>query len=282
VVLNFFCLLRARVLAVGALMWMRTTVNFQYKYGMGTMEAFRHIYNDGGRGLRGILRFYKGVGPALIQGPLSRFGDTAANEGAMAIMDNHPAFENVPTALKSVGASAAAAGFRVFLMPVDCLKTTLQVEGSKGLSLLGQKIKAGGPQVLWHGSLGVVSATFVGHYPWFYTRNQLQAVMPVYDRKTELVNYLGVAAFIGFCSSAVSDTCSNSIRVLKTTKQTSEVSISYMQAFNQVVAKDGLSGVFFRGLQTKIISNGFQGLLFNVLWRVIQDAMKENENKTTK
>lgn len=263
-------------------MWMRTTVNFQYKYGMGTMEAFRHIYNDGGRGLRGILRFYKGVGPALIQGPLSRFGDTAANEGAMAIMDNHPAFENVPTALKSVGASAAAAGFRVFLMPVDCLKTTLQVEGSKGLSLLGQKIKAGGPQVLWHGSLGVVSATFVGHYPWFYTRNQLQAVMPVYDRKTELVNYLGVAAFIGFCASAVSDTCSNSIRVLKTTKQTSEVSISYVQAFNQVVAKDGLSGVFFRGLQTKIISNGFQGLLFNVLWRVIQDAMKENENKTTK
>jgi hypothetical protein len=277
-----FCHFRACVFAVGALMWMRTTVNFQYKYGMGTMEAFRHIYNDGGRGLRGILRFYKGVGPALIQGPLSRFGDTAANEGAMAIMDNHPAFENMPTALKSVGASAAAAGFRVFLMPVDCLKTTLQVEGSKGLSLLGQKIKAGGPQVLWHGSLGVVSATFVGHYPWFYTRNQLQAAMPVYDRKTELVNYLGVAAFIGFCASAVSDTCSNSIRVLKTTKQTSEVSISYMQAFNQVVAKDGLSGLFFRGLQTKIISNGFQGLLFNVLWRVIQDAMKENENKTTK
>jgi len=272
----------AMCINVGALMWMRTTVNFQYKYGMGTMEAFKHIYNDGGRGWRGILRFYKGVGPALIQGPLSRFGDTAANEGAMAVMDNHPAFENMPTALKSVGASAAAASFRVFLMPIDCLKTTLQVEGSKGMALLGQKIKTGGPQVLWHGSLGVVSATFVGHYPWFYTRNQLQAILPVYDRKTELVNYLGVAAVIGFCASAVSDTCSNSIRVLKTTKQTSEVSISYMQAFNQVVAKDGVSGVFFRGLQTKIISNGFQGLLFNVLWRVIQDAMKENEAKAAK
>lgn len=273
---------RVPLCAVGALMWMRTTVNFQYKYGMGTMEAFKHIYNDGGRGWRGILRFYKGVGPALIQGPLSRFGDTAANEGAMAVMDNHPAFENMPTALKSVGASAAAASFRVFLMPIDCLKTTLQVEGSKGMALLGQKIKTGGPQVLWHGSLGVVSATFVGHYPWFYTRNQLQAILPVYDRKTELVNYLGVAAVIGFCASAVSDTCSNSIRVLKTTKQTSEVSISYTQAFNQVVAKDGVSGVFFRGLQTKIISNGFQGLLFNVLWRVIQDAMKENEAKAAK
>ena len=171
-------------------MWMRTTVNFQYKYGMTTTEALRHIYNDGGRGVSGVLRFYKGVGPALIQGPLSRFGDTAANEGAMAIMDNHPAFENMPVALKSVGASAAAAGFRIFLMPIDCLKTTLQVEGKNGMKLLGQKLKTSGPGVLWHGSLGVVSATFVGHYPWFFTRNQMQAVLPVYDRKKETLNFL--------------------------------------------------------------------------------------------
>ncbi len=53
---------------VGTLMWMRTTVNFQYRYGMGTMEAIRHLYKDGG-----IRRFYQGVGPALFQGPLSRF-----------------------------------------------------------------------------------------------------------------------------------------------------------------------------------------------------------------
>jgi len=71
-------------------MWMRTTVNFQYKYGMSTTEALTHIYNDGGRGLSGVLRFYKGIGPALLQGPLSRFGDTAANDGAMALMDNLP------------------------------------------------------------------------------------------------------------------------------------------------------------------------------------------------
>ena len=45
---------------------------------------------DGGRGLSGVLRFYKGIGPALLQGPLSRFGDTAANDGAMALMDNLP------------------------------------------------------------------------------------------------------------------------------------------------------------------------------------------------
>jgi len=267
----------AMAINVGALMWMRTTVNFQYKYGMGTTEALRHIYNDGGRGLSGVLRFYKGVGPALIQGPLSRFGDTAANDGAMALMDALPMFEDTPTFVKSIGCSAAAASFRIFLMPVDCLKTTMQVEGSKGIGLLGAKIKAGGPGVLWHGALGVVSATFVGHYPWFFTRNQLQEILPKYDRKTETLNYLGVAAIIGFCASAVSDTCSNSIRVLKTTKQTAEFPITYTQAFRQVVDKDGISGLMFRGLKTKIISNGFQGLLFNVLWRTISDAMAERE-----
>lgn len=267
----------AMVINVGALMWMRTTVNFQYKYGMGTVEALKHIYNDGGRGLSGILRFYRGVVPALVQGPLSRFGDTAANDGALAIMDNHPMFEDMPTWAKSIGCSASAAVFRIFLMPVDCLKTTLQVEGSKGMSLLGKKITTSGPFVLWHGGMGVVTATFVGHYPWFYTRNQLSEVLPKYDRKTEFLNYLGVNGFIGFCASAVSDTCSNSIRVLKTTKQTSEEAITYMGAFNRVVSKDGISGLMFRGLQTKIISNGIQGLLFNVLWSVIKDAMAEND-----
>lgn len=72
----------AMAVNVCTLMWMRTTVNFQYRYGMGTFEAMQHLYNEGGRGLGGIRRFYQGVGPALFQGPLSRFGDTAANAGS--------------------------------------------------------------------------------------------------------------------------------------------------------------------------------------------------------
>ena len=35
----------------------------------------------------GIPRFYQGVSFAIIQNPLSRFGDTAANTGVLAIMD---------------------------------------------------------------------------------------------------------------------------------------------------------------------------------------------------
>lgn len=174
-----------------------------------------------------------------------------------------------------MSASAAAASFRVFLMPIDACKTILQVEGADGLQKLRAKIKTGGPGVLYHGAFGAMSATFVGHYPWFFTYNYLGATIPEYDRKTELPKYLGRAALIGFCSSAVSDTCSNSIRVIKTTTQTSTVPIGYVEAFKMVVAKDGISGLMFRGLVTKIISNGCQGILFSVLWRLGQDYINK-------
>uniref|UniRef100_A0A7S3BBF0 ADP,ATP carrier protein n=1 Tax=Haptolina ericina TaxID=156174 RepID=A0A7S3BBF0_9EUKA len=195
----------------------------------------------------------------------------------IALWDSFEFTKTLPTAVKTVSASAAAAGFRVFLMPIDACKTIMQVEGADGLQKLGAKIKKGGPLVLYHGSLGAMSATFVGHYPWFYTYNYLNTALPVYDRKKELPKYLGRNALIGFCSSAVSDTCSNSIRVIKTTTQTSTVPIGYVQAVKMVIEKDGISGLMFRGLVTKIISNGCQGILFSVLWRMGQDYLNSRK-----
>ena len=304
--------------------WMRTTINFQYRYGMTTVGALKHLYAEGGiryvthgalhlatarpadraheigaraQGRRtwptahaqltlsspaliSRRRFYRGVGPALFQGPLSRFGDTAANAGMMALWDNLEMTKGLPTWTKTMSASAAAASFRVFLMPIDACKTILQVEGADGLQKLRAKVKAGGPGVLYHGSLGAMSATFVGHYPWFFTYNTLDGHLPKYDRKENLPMYLGRNALLGFCSSAVSDTCSNSIRVIKTTTQTSTVPIGYIEALKQVVAKDGISGLMFRGLVTKIIANGCQGIAFSVLWRLGQDYLNaKNEKK---
>ncbi len=254
---------------------MRTTVNYQYRYGMSTIEAIKHLYAEGG-----IRRFYRGVGPALFQGPLSRFGDTASNAGMLALWDSMEFTKELPTALKTVTASATAAGFRVFLMPIDACKTILQVEGADGLTKLRAKIQKGGPLVLYHGSIGAMSATFVGHYPWFFCYNQLNAALPTYDRKTDLPKFLARNAAIGFCCSAVSDTCSNSIRIIKTTTQTSTVPIGYLQALKMVIEKDGISGLMFRGLVTKIISNGCQGILFSVLWRLGQDYLNaKNEEK---
>ena len=73
-----------------------------------------------------------------------------------------------------------------------------------------------------------------------------------------MLGNLGRNAFMGFCSSVVSDTVSNSVRVVKTTKQTHQHHISYPDAVKEIVAKDGVIGLFGRGLQTRILTNGIQ------------------------
>lgn len=82
------------------------------------MEAMRHLYAEGG-----ILRFYRGIGPALIQGPASRFGDTAANAGVLALMESYDSTRGLPIGVKTFCASLSAATWRLVLMPVDATKT---------------------------------------------------------------------------------------------------------------------------------------------------------------
>ena len=67
------------------------------------------------------------------------------------------------------------------------------------------------------------------------------------------------------------DTISNSVRVVKVYKQASAHSITYAHAVREILKVDGFRGLFFRGLGTKLISNGLQGMMFSVLWRMGQD-----------
>eukprot|EP00656_Telonema_subtile_P041174 TRINITY_DN462_c0_g1_i1.p1 TRINITY_DN462_c0_g1~~TRINITY_DN462_c0_g1_i1.p1 ORF type:complete len:311 (-),score=82.40 TRINITY_DN462_c0_g1_i1:287-1219(-) len=270
----------AMCINVSTLMWMRTTINYQYRHGTGTFESFRILYKEGG-----VRRFYRGIGFALIQGPWSRFGDTAANTGAMELMNSFESTKDLSPGTKTLSASIAASGFRVLSTPIDTCKTIMQVEGRQGLLKLQNKFVAAGgvPKglpVLWYGALGSASATFVGHYPWFATYNMMQMYLPqtgfVPDslEYSDLLNKLVRQAITGFCASAVSDSCSNSIRVLKVYKQTHPEMISYPTAFKEVVAKDGILGLMGRGLSTKIASNGVQGMLFAILWKMIDDKFR--------
>jgi len=266
----------AMICQVGSLMWLRTTMNYQYRNGTTTTQALKHLYNDGGRGLSGIRRFYRGIGPGLLQGPLSRFGDTAANTGMLTIMNSHPNTKELPTAVKTLGASVAAASWRIFLMPIDASKTILQVEGKDGLQKLRAKVAVGGPRVLWHGALAASGATFVGHFPWFVTFNMLDEHLPKADPNSVLQKF-GRRAVMGFVSSVISDTTSNSIRVIKTFKQTATVPISYPDAARMVIKKDGYIGLFGRGLKTRILANGVQGLMFSVLWKSFEELLFKKE-----
>lgn len=248
---------------VACLMWMRTTVNYQYRMGTTFPQALRTLYADGG-----IPRFYRGVLPALVQGPLSRFGDTAANTGILTLLDNLEATQNINVGFKTVACSVAAGAFRILLMPVDTVKTTMQVTGK--FSSVVDKIRVAGPLCLYNGSIAAATATFVGHYPWFFTYNLMSEKIPEQDTQ---LGKLGRRALLGFCSSAVSDTCSNSIRVMKVYKQSHPDQLTYVQVFQNVVKESGLTGLFFRGLETKILANGMQGILFSILWKHFEDVL---------
>jgi len=252
----------AQAINVLTLMWMRTIMNYQYRYGGTFTQTVSKLYAEGG-----IPRFYRGLAPGLIQAPMARFGDTAANDGALAALEH----TNIPTAAQTMVASACAAGFRVFLMPIDAWKTTKQVEGADGLKKLIEKTKKH-PSALWQGALGAMTATWVGHYPWFYTNNQLRESLPQFDF---MYGKYVRNACIGFASAAASDTISNSLRVLKTTRQTALEPVSYMTSAKQIISAEGYAGLFGRGLKTRIITNGVQGALFTIGWRAISEYLNQ-------
>jgi len=254
---------------VATLMWMRTTINYQYVHGTGTIQTIKTLYNQGG-----IPRFYRGVAPALIQGPMARFGDTAANTGTIVALDSNEMTQKLPIWAKSACASLMAAAFRITLMPIDTIKTNMQVQGKEGFKNVITKVKTNGPQVLFHGSLASASATWVGHFPWFATYNTLQEKIPKTDDPFKKLARNGL---IGFTSTCVSDTLSNSIRVVKVYKQSNTAIISYPEIVKEIVTKEGMIGLFGRGLKTKLLANGFQGLMFSVLWKYIDEKFQQNK-----
>ncbi|KAI0299983.1 mitochondrial carrier [Multifurca ochricompacta] len=261
----------AMVLQVLTLMPLRTVMNYQYRYGTTTTQAIGILYADGG-----YFRYYQGLAAALIQGPVSRFGDTAANAGILALLESNTFMRTLPKLIQTAFASLAAALFRMVLTPVDTIKTTLQTQGKRGWSIIGRRIKTYGLGTLWYGAWATAAATFVGHYPWFGTYNQLDKSLP---QAVTFGQQIMRQAFIGFIASVISDTVSNSLRVVKTYRQVNETRITYFDASRAVIATDGVRGLFGRGLKTRIIANGAQGLMFSVLWKLFMNIW---ENKTKK
>ncbi|KAG1880896.1 mitochondrial carrier domain-containing protein [Suillus subluteus] len=239
----------AMVLQVLALMPLRTIMNYQYRYGTTTTQATKILYADGG-----WTRYYQGLTAALVQGPVSRFGDTAANAGILALLQSNSYMKTLPTLAKTLFASVAAACFRMTLTPVDTIKTTMQTQGKEGMALLRARVKKYGIGSLWYGALATAAATFVGHYPWFGTYNYLNAVLPL--PATILQKLLRSATY----------------------RQVNATRIGYADAARAVIAADGLKGLFGRGLKTRILANGLQGIMFSILWKLFLDLWEDKTN----
>ena len=261
---------KAMTIQVFSLMWLRTIMNYQYKNGGSFKEVLFKLYKEGG-----IPRFYSGIIPALIQGPLCRFGDTFSNSIILNYLDQTP----IPIFIKTLIASGTSGIIRILLSPVDTIKTMQQVEGKNALKLLGKKIKENGFISLYDGAMANGLLNIIGHYPWFLVHNYLDEYLPMYDNS--IIWSLMRNAFIGFASSCVSDIISNSIRVLKTSVQTGEGKKGYKEIYDDIKKKNGMKEVFIRGLNTRLITNGIQGLMFNILWKYFnrpQIKLIANEN----
>ena len=284
-----------------SLMWLRTTLNYQYRYGMNKTTALTTLWNEGG-----IPRLYQGLPLALLQGPLSRFGDTAANALVLAYIDSIDPTGIIPLFVRTAAGSVSAGAWRLVILPIDTLKTTLQVSGQGGFDVLKEKLQKEGPSILYNGAIASVLATIVGHYPWFFVYNTLSESLPTV---TELHHLADVArdtattsssakdslilalddlderfvslirgASIGVLASTTSDICSNSLRVLKTVRQTADLDdeddgdFSYVEAAKKIVEEDGITGLLGRGLQTRILANALQGALFSVLFKYFSSS----------
>lgn len=238
---------------VTSLMWLRTTVNYQYTHGGGSLQALRELYQQGG-----IRRFYRGYPVAILHAPLSRFGDIASY--TLAKQQELPVWQE--TTLATVGSSA----WKLALMPLDTLKTSLQVHGEA--RTLARKVRAVGPTTLFHGYLGSAGASMLGYYPWFFTYGWLDRHLPHHpdDNLLQLCRH----ASMGFAASAASDCVSNSARVVKVCRQTHHAPQSYVEAARKVLAVEGVLGLLGRGLGTKLIANGVQGATFSVAWKYLE------------
>lgn len=246
---------------VFSMMWIRTIINHQYRNGGSFLSTAKNLYKEGG-----VPRFYRGLPFALVQAPLSRFGDTAMNMGMMSLLED----TSLGTAEKTFAGSVGAGLWRISILPVDTCKSILQVNGKDGLKQLRAKVGRNGPGVLYHGALASGVSTTVGHFPWFFTYNYLNDRFPR-DQNANHLEKLARSAGIGFCSSSVSDISSNMFRVIKINRQTNTQTQGYMDLMREIVVKEGIFGLMTRGLSTKILANGIQGMVFTILFDYLKN-----------
>jgi hypothetical protein len=263
----------AGIIQVLTLMWIRTVVNYQYRYAVSFRQAFAALKAEGG-----IARFYRGLGFALIQNPLAKFGATAANDSIDVLIEKYPW---VGQGRRAVLSSLLVALWRFLLMPIDTCKTVLQVDSKEGFRELMRKVRSGKLYLLYEGAIASALSSSLSNWPWFYVYRKLTILC---QNRNYLVDHKLIQnAIIGFLASVVSDTTTNVFRVIKTNKQSlaRKRSVGYGEAIREILAIDGLMGLFGRGLMSKLLANAIQSVVFTVVWRWLAERWNPTITTTT-
>lgn len=250
-----------QMLCVPAFMWLNTVTTHQYRHGGCVRQAIRTLYSEGG-----VRRFYRGIVPALLYSPALRCAGLAANEGL--VVTEHKELSLSTCALL---ASCIAATSRVLLMPIDAWRTAKQVNGTNGLSMLIDKARKK-PVSLWYGSASSVLSTVVSNYVWCLSNTWLRQELPTASFESKHSRN----ATIGFCSTVLSDTCSNFFRVLKTVKQAATEHRGYAACAKDILQQQGTQGLFARGLGPRIMHSGLQGAVFFLGYQALLDSLGDS------
>lgn len=254
----------AAMVQILSLMWLDTAMNYQYRFGGNLGSALKALLSQGG-----IARLYQGLPFALFEGSLARFGITAANVGVLAMFSSIPVLSGAPIAIKTAVVTISCGLWKVFCLPVDTAKVALQVGGAAGLKNLTDSIRKKGPAPLYKGVVAQTSATIVGAFPWLMTFNYLDLNVPVVSNELLLLSLFRNAG-IGFTASCVASCFTNSFKVIKTTQQTTE--LPFRKALQLVIEKDGIKGLFSRGLKTRILTKAIEGSVFACMWKYFQQV----------
>jgi hypothetical protein len=259
---------KAMMVDVALLMSLRTVMNHQYRHGGSLTKTITKLYREGG-----LPRFYSGFTAAMFEAPLSRGVGAAANYATLHLLAQSGAGD-LPVVVKTAASSVFVASFRMVYYPLDTIKTMLQVEGKQAMPQLRAKIQHSGYSVLYHGASFNILATAVRHTLWFSAYNHLDQAFPA---PTSGASAMVHNAAVGAACAITTDILANPLSLVKAYRQTSTTTISYGGIVRSVVASHGWSGLFTRGLATRIWVDVLNSAVFTVVWRWLMTDNRAGE-----
>ena len=233
--------LKATSINTSLFLWLSTITHYQYNHGDEFFKTFKFLYKQGG-----IPRLYSGFVPTLINSSTNRFIDYFSHEIVST---------NCLTSRVLIGGILASC-MKTLLTPLDTFKIVYQNYGRKAHKMIKLNIRRKGIKYLWKGSKDNGLANFVEHITWFNTYEYL-------DKHLPNDNLILKSGFLGLTSSITTDVMSNHLKIIKTMKQTTN--LSYNGIIKEIVKKSGVKGLFIRGLGTKLLANSLQGITFGIL-----------------
>ena len=230
-----------------SLYWLRTIMKYQYVYPQNLKQVSVKLLGEPDK-----LRFFRGFSPNIAKVTLGKVGESSLIK-VFNSQDNK--YSLVSNTLLS---ASVITGWKTLMMPLDTLGNCYQVHGKQGKYIMKDRIKKYGYKTLWSGTLVYLNISFINYTIWIYIYHKLNTSLP-YTINTDVRN-----ALIGLGSTFLSDIAVNPLRVLKTNIQSQNDKKTYQKLCQEILIKD--KGIY-RGFKTKMIFNCFNGALYVVLWK---------------